>query len=65
MRPSNPDTHTPAPGDRTDHYHCPSPDLIEQLEAIRAAIAEAEVLLAEFAVQKYMEAKQLSKEVGR
>ena len=42
----------------------PPPDLIEHLDAIKAAIAEAEDLCAEFAIEMYLEGKRISKRIG-
>jgi hypothetical protein len=61
MRQSKPYIPTPVSEDRTEHR--PSPDLIEELETIKAAIAEAEDLAAEFAVEMRLEAQRLSREL--
>ena len=62
MHPSKSHNHTPPPEDATEHGA--SPELTEQLEAMKAAMAEVEDICAEFAVEMYMEAKRLSKEIG-
>jgi hypothetical protein len=60
MNPTQSHNHTP--DGRIDRD--PSSEVIEQLEAIRAAIAEAEDLGADFAIEMYLEAKRLSNKWG-
>jgi hypothetical protein len=47
------------PASKTHHRNSP-----EQMEAIKAAIAEAEEISAEFAIEMYKEAKRLSTKLG-
>lgn len=62
MHPSKSYNHIPVPDDDTGNS--PSPDLAEQVEALKAVMAEAEDLCAEFAIEMHLEAKRISKEVG-
>lgn len=59
MHPSKFHNNTPASDDRVQDD--PWTDLAEQLEAIKTAMAEAEDIAAEFAIEAYLEAKRLSK----
>ena len=54
--------HTPAPDDPT--AHSASREFTEQLEALKAKIAEGEDLCAEFVIEMQKEAKRLSKKMG-
>jgi hypothetical protein len=62
MYPSKSYNHTPERDDQIEHGG--TTDFIEQLEEIKAAIAEAEDICAEFAIEMYLEVKRLSKEIG-
>jgi hypothetical protein len=62
MHPPKSHNHTQAPDDQTEDSS--SLDFVEQLEEIKALIAEAEDLCAEFAIEMRMEEKRLSKEIG-